>query len=272
MQSEPVVEAPMQFRGPLPAVEVHVNGQGPFLFVIDTGAGGMARADASLVEKLKLPDIGQVAGSDGGSGNPRAMKLVRFNTLKIGSLEFRDVEAASRNYNVPNLPHIDGILGFNLFADYLLTLDYAAKRVRVEKGRLPKANGSDILSFDSPRGVPTVDLVVGDSSVKAHIDTGNSIGAFVLPSGIAEKLTFGGDPVTVGKARTISSEVEIKQAPLKGSIKLGSFEFSNPLITYPAVSQNANIGSRAFTEFALTFDQKNNVVRLTKATPPKLSP
>ncbi len=32
-----VVELPMLFRGPMPAVEVKVNGQGPFIFAIDTG-------------------------------------------------------------------------------------------------------------------------------------------------------------------------------------------------------------------------------------------
>src|SRR5215217_9547950 len=49
-----VVDVPMLFRGPMPAVEVTVNGQGPFLFAIDTGGGGQARVDSSLVEKLKL--------------------------------------------------------------------------------------------------------------------------------------------------------------------------------------------------------------------------
>ncbi len=35
------VDVPMLFRGPMPAVEVMVNGQGPFLFAIDTGAQGL---------------------------------------------------------------------------------------------------------------------------------------------------------------------------------------------------------------------------------------
>jgi hypothetical protein len=260
-----VAELPMLLRGPMPAVEVKVNGQGPFLFAIDTGASGMARADISLVEKLTLPEIGEARGSDGSGANTRSMKLVRMASLTIGGLELRDVTAASRDYNTsPRLPHIDGILGFNLFADYLLTLDYTAKRVRIEKGQLPEANGKEILSYEGARGIPVVELLVGDAKIKAHIDSGNTIGTFVLPAALAEKLSFSSEPVTVGKARTVSSEIEIKEARLKGSIRLGRFEFPEPTITYPAVSDYANIGSRALQDFALTFDQKNLRVKLVR--------
>ncbi len=42
-QQPPVADVPMLFRGTMPVVEVTVNGQGKFLFAIDTGAQGMAR-------------------------------------------------------------------------------------------------------------------------------------------------------------------------------------------------------------------------------------
>jgi predicted aspartyl protease len=267
-----VVELPMLFRGPMPAVEVKVNGQGPFLFAIDTGASGMGRVDSSLVEKLKLPEVGEVRGSDGSGANARGMKLIQVDLLTIGNLEFRNLRAASRNYNLsPNLPHIDGILGFNLFSDYLLTLDYAAKRVRLEKGQLPEPNGAEVLSYESQNGIPKIDLQVGDAKIKAHIDSGNTVGAFMLPAALAEKLSFLSPPVTVGKARTVSSEIEIKEARVKGSIRLGRFEFPEPTIHYPAVSQDANIGSKALQDFALTFDQKHLRVKLSRQEQPKTS-
>ena len=66
-----------------------------------------------------------------------------------GEVQFKGVRAASRNYNVStNLPKIDGILGFNLFSEYLLTLDFPAKRVRLERGELPKADGADEFSLE----------------------------------------------------------------------------------------------------------------------------
>ncbi len=84
---------------------------------------------------------------------------------------------------------MDGILGFNLFSDYLLTLDYAAKRVRIEQGQLPEPDGAEILNYESQNGIPIVELQVGEAKLKAHIDSGNTVGAFMLPASLAEKLS-----------------------------------------------------------------------------------
>ncbi len=106
----PVVEVPMLFRGAMPAVEVMVNGQGPFLFAIDTGAQGMARIDSSLAEKLKLSPVGQVQGSDGSGRNVRSMDVFMLDSISLGGVQFKEVRAPSRNYNTsPNMPKVDGI-------------------------------------------------------------------------------------------------------------------------------------------------------------------
>ncbi|HEX8187685.1 MAG TPA: aspartyl protease family protein [Pyrinomonadaceae bacterium] len=268
----PAVDVPMLFRGPMPAVEVMVNGQGPFLFAIDTGGGGQARVDSSLVERLKLPVVGQVRAGDGSGNSVRSVNLVELDTLALGGVEFRKVRAGSRDYNAsPNLPRVDGILGFGLFADYLLTLDFPAKRVRLERGGLPRADGAEVLSFESTRGVPVVELGVGARKVRAHLDTGNTVGGFVLPTSLVEKLTTAGAPVTVGRARTVTSDVEIREVRLKDSIRLGRFEFAEPTVVYPALGDAANVGSKVLREFSLTFDQKNGSVRLRRSEPPKES-
>jgi hypothetical protein len=159
---------------------------------------------------------------------------------------------------------IDGILGFNLFADYLLTLDFPAERVRLERGELAKANGLEILTLESGRRIPVVELRVGDQRINAHIDSGNAIGGFVLPTALAEKMTFANSPVVLGKARTVSSDIDIKEVRLKENIYLGRSEFKEPLIVYPAISSEANIGSKVLREFVLTFDQKNKRLRLER--------
>lgn len=268
----PVVDVPMLFRGPVPAVEVMVNEQGPFLFAIDTGGAGMARVDSSLVERLKLEKAGQVQGSDGSGRGAVSMDVFELDSVALGGVQFKGVRAASRNYNTsPSLPKIDGILGFNLFAEYLLTLDFPAKRVRLERGELSKADGADVLSFENPRGVPVVELSVGVHKVKAHIDSGNAVGGFILPTTLVEKLELASAPVVVGKARTVSSEVEIKEARLKESIRLGRFEYAGATVVFPALSEDANIGSKVLREFALTFDQKNRRVALKRQETPKAS-
>lgn len=70
-QAEPVVEVPMKYRGSMPAVEVFVNGKGPFLFAIDTGGQGQARADVSLVGTLGLKKVDEVLAGDGSGTRSR---------------------------------------------------------------------------------------------------------------------------------------------------------------------------------------------------------
>ncbi len=266
-QKNSVTELPMQFRGQMPAVEVMVNGKGPFLFAIDTGAQGTLRVDTSLVEKLQLKKNGEVQAGDGSGQNLRTLETVEVASVKIGDVEFSKLTAITRNYNVsPGITHVDGILGFGLFSAHLLTLDYPGKRVRLEKGNLPAANEKDVLTYDGSREIPIVEIRVGDQKVKAHIDSGNIVGGFILPVSVVEKSKLASEPVVVGRASTVSNDIEIKQVRLKDSIRLGSFEFPEPTVSFPALS-DANIGSRILSEFAVTFDQKNKRLKLRGTIP-----
>lgn len=254
----------MSFYGTRPAIEVMVNGKGPFLFLIDTGAQGMARADTSLVQKLNISVAGQTATSDGSAKQVKISK-VRFETLSIGSLQFRNVEALSRSYNAASyLPHLDGILGFDLFSDYLLTLDYPNKRVRIEREELPKPDGAQILKFEIRDGNPYIDVNIGNMMVKAMVDSGN-IRGIDLPASLVSKLPLASYPKLIGKGASVSGEVELREARLQDTFSLGRNLFPEPTITFTDVYDEINIGSTILREFAITFDQKNHCVRFVKA-------
>jgi len=256
-------DLPMLFRGPEPAVEVMVNGRGPFLFAIDTGATDEARADSSLVERLGLRVSGTSTHSDG-SNKKTKLGIVRLDSLSVGGLEFRNVKAATRDYNRVNLPHIDGILAFDLFHEYLLTLDYPARRVRLERGKLPAVDGGEILSLKRVHSHPAVELAIGNQKVVAEIDSGNVAHSFLFPASLIERLSLATKPATIGKAKTITSEFEIMEAQLKNNIRLGKYEFTQPLVSFPAPFPFANIGSKFLNQFAITFDQKNNRIRFVR--------
>ncbi|HWW75645.1 MAG TPA: retropepsin-like aspartic protease, partial [Pyrinomonadaceae bacterium] len=244
------VDVPMILLGSRPAVEVMVNGKGPFVFAIDTGAAGMARVDSSLVEKLHLKVVGQMQAGDG-SGRSRGMDVVQLDSIAFGGVQFNNVRAPTRDYNrSPAAGKVDGILGFGLFSEFLLTLDFPSKRVRLERGQLSKPDGAEVFGYEtSSNGAPGLELGVGSLKVKGHIDTGNAIAGFVLPESLVKRLPLASEAVVVGRARTVSSEVEIKMARLKDSIRLGPFEFAEPKIVFPALSDDINIGAETFREF-----------------------
>ena len=259
------IEIPMRTEGGMPAIELMVNGKGPFLFAIDTGAEGGPRLDSSLMEKLGLKSSGQMRDGDPSGRNPRMAETVKLDSIEVGGLRFTGVAATSRNYkNSPRPLAADGIIGLGLFPEYLLTLDFPGKMVRISRGELPKADGAEILAYTTEHGVPLVEVSVGSTKINAHLDSGNMIGAFVFPTSFVEKLTQTSKPIVVGRARSASGEMEIKQVQIKEMVRLGRHEFPDATITYPALSDIGNVGAKIFSQFAVTFDQQHQRVRLTR--------
>jgi hypothetical protein len=259
------IEFPIQTGEGMPTLEVMINGQGPFVFGFDTGAQAGPRIDVSLVEKLNLKATGQAQAIDPSRRNPQTSETFKLESIVIGSLRFADVTVASRNYkNSPRPVKVDGILGLNLFADYLVTLDFPSKKLRLEKGELPKADGAEVLDYKNAAGIAELEISVGEKKIKAHLDTGNAIGAFVFPTTFAEKLSLAGEPRVVGRARSASGDMEIKQVQLKDVIKIGRHEFPDPIIVYPALGDTGNVGLKTLSQFVITFDQKNERVRLKR--------
>jgi len=259
------VEVPMQTADGVPTVEVMINGQGPFVFGFDTGAQADPRIDASLVEKFNLKSTGQVQATDPSRRNFQTSQTYKLDSLSVGSLRLTDVNVISRDLkHSPRPLKVDGILGLNAFAEYLVTLDFPAKKLRFDKGELPKSDGAEILDYKNEAGIATVELSVGDKKIQARLDTGNGIGAFVFPTAFAEKLTFAGEPRVVGRARSATGDMEIKQIQIKDLIKLGRHEFPDATVVYPALGDIANIGFKTLGQFVITFDQRSERVRLTR--------
>jgi hypothetical protein len=261
-QNSTVAVAPMSFRGLMPVIEVRLNGQGPFAFAIDTGAGMQADIDTSVAARLKLPPSGRVLNGDPSGENDREVETATIASVAFGGAEFRNVLAVVRPQKITrDYPDVDGMLGFALFTDYLLTLDYPAMQVRLARGALPQVNNADILQFEIENRIPVIELAIGRIRVRAHVDSGNFVAAFILPEEIVGQLQLLSQPVVVGRARSVSNQIELKQVQLKDTIRLGRFEFAQPTITFPALS-DTNVGFKVLRDFSLTFDQRNRRLRL----------
>src|SRR5215813_12400365 len=95
-QTATVASAPMQMRGLMPVIEVKLNGQGPFAFAIDTGAGMQADVDTSVAARLKLQPGGRVLNGDPSGENDREVETATIASVAFGGAEFRNVLAVVR--------------------------------------------------------------------------------------------------------------------------------------------------------------------------------
>jgi hypothetical protein len=250
---------PMEVRRNLPFVQVKVNGKGPFTFGIDTGTGGEALVTPDLIRQLGLPVKGEVEVGDPSGKNPRRVRTVSVASIELGDVEFKELTGVEFQPSRMS-GNCDGILGFTLFRDYLFTLDYRSQQVRLARGALAADGNSEVVPFRAPNNVPTIELEVGGQTIDAHIDSRG--GGLSLPAKFALGLKFASEPIVIGRGRTVSNEFEIKGAQLASDIHVGGYTFTQPCVEINPVFPVGNFGSAVLVNFAVTFDQKNQLVRL----------
>ena len=251
--------APMELRRNMPFVQVQVNGRGPFTFGIDTGTGAEALVAPALAQSLGLSTTGTVEAGDPSGKNPRQLPQVRLSKLSVAGVDFTGITAAVYQPSQAE-GRCDGILGFPLFRDRLLTLDYPGARLVLGEGTLARTTDGTTVPFRAPDGVPVVDLTVGPETVPAVIDSRGS--GLALPASVADRLPRAGEPVVIGRGRTISAEIEIRGVDLATDVLLGGYRFQRPFVALHPEFPVGNVGGIVLRSFVLTFDQRSKLVRL----------
>lgn len=241
-----------------PFVMAMVNGKGPFRFVVDTGTGGQALVTPELADALGLPAVGQAHLNDPSGLGGKSVPMVLIESLNVAGVEFRGVRAVRHAVNGED-GACDGLLGFTLFRDYLLTLDYPNRRMTLGAGALTADGEKSVLPFRMPDGVPIVPLQIGKLRIDALVDSGGD--GLSLPEGLASRLKFAVDPVAFAAGQSFSTRFQIKAAKLAGDVRLGAYTFEQPFVEIHAAFPLANFGSCPMQNFALTFDQRNLLVR-----------
>jgi hypothetical protein len=130
-------DAPKTYRVPFEllksrhiAVQVKINGKGPYRVIFDTGAplsliNTKVARTTGMVAKNAQPPLFALFGSMG----PAKMKTLEVGDLKIANttavvMDHPTVEIISKA-----LGPIEGIIGFPVFSRYRMTLDYQTKQM-----------------------------------------------------------------------------------------------------------------------------------------------
>jgi len=252
-------QTPMVERYGKPYVMVTINGKGPFRFVIDTGTGGDALVTPELATELGLPTVGHATLSDPSGQGAKRAPIVQIDSLEVAGVRFTGIRAISHSF-FAEAGTCEGLLGFTLFRDYLLTLDFPDRLVTLSGGALATDGGKSVLPFRMPEGVPIAYLKVdGLQPVEAQLDSGG--GGLVLPEKLAAHLKYDVDPVVFASGRSVSARFEMKAAKLASDVKLGRYTFTHPVVEIHPAFPLVNFGSPPMQIFAITFDQKNLLVR-----------
>ncbi|MGZ6096952.1 MAG: aspartyl protease family protein [Myxococcaceae bacterium] len=250
---------PFELRRAMPFVQVLVDGKGPFTFGIDTGTGTQALVSPALAETLGLAKTGEVEAGDPSGRGSRKLPLVKVGRLSVAGVEFRDVTAAVYEPSQAE-GRCDGILGFVLFRDWLLTLDYRGGQLILARGRLAASPDGTVVPFRAPNDVPIIDLAIGGQTVPAIVDTRGS--GLAVPASREGELKLAGEPVVVGRGRTISGEFEIRGAQLAEDVRIGAYRIQTPFVVFHPSFPVGNVGGLVLRQLAVTFDQRSGLLRI----------
>ncbi|MDR3507146.1 MAG: aspartyl protease family protein [Caulobacteraceae bacterium] len=107
------------------SVEVRLNGQGPFTFVVDTGANVSVIA-AETAAAIGLPPAGQAQVH--GIAGAEATSTVKVDRLSVG-------QVTSRRLRLPVLPiaalGVQGLLGVDVLKDRRVVMDFQDSRLEI---------------------------------------------------------------------------------------------------------------------------------------------
>jgi tetratricopeptide (TPR) repeat protein len=166
----------------LPTIEVSINGQGPFRFVVDTGSGFVVISEETAA-KLRIKPIakgGNSQGVGGGGSFPIIYSLLR--SFELGETKVLNVPAYVRRFHHAPDARIDGFVGLSVLSRFNAAIDYAKQRFELmpRNGIVAEPGPND---FAVPYRVTTGGMI----SIPASIGSGSELN-FIVDTGASSSV------------------------------------------------------------------------------------
>ena len=269
---EGVSEIPFSLQNGLVVLPLSVNGSEPLEIVLDTGmpVPGLLLYEGDSTAGLGLrldPTRSARVGGAGGAGITHEARVAMSETLELPGLRID----RSRVLLIPGLEEFvsshDGILGFSLFTNFVVELDFDHHRIRLH----------DPQSYDPPDEAVVLPLSFEGRSPHTHIrleleEEEPFDAKVVVDLGASHALslnTHGSDRIEVPSksretplGRGLSGPVEGHVARIK-LLQLGRLQLRNVVTSFPVrrhqnprgtKSLDGNLGCGALRRFKTTFD------------------
>ena len=210
---------------------VFIDGQGPFRFVLDTGATTVALSrDAATLLGLRLDRARQVRlrGTTGSSLVPQ----ITVDRIEIGDflVENQRVILVDDAFG-----GADGVLATRLLSDRRIFVEFRKDRIEITRSRgqpAPLGFTTIPVKFAS-RQVPWVDAWIGPVKVKAVIDTGaqQTLGNLALRVALAAARRRAMELRNEGVIG-VTGDVQEGQSAGVPTIRLGNVQVSNARVNF----------------------------------------
>lgn len=261
---ERAVAVPADLRNHVLFVNVIVNGQGPFRVFVDTGSSFTLFSPelAAAVKAQPVPDDDDTTTAFNALGDPLMVPRVLFDSVELGGVRFEGVIAgilSMTRFTQLDGQRVDGVLGFSLFSEVFLGLDYPGHRLLLGPGwpeDLPPLRAE--MAVHEHSEVPFIAAGLQDKSFEVEIDSGSN-GSLHLPTELASSLSWKAEPRPGPLIEAIDEETRDYLGRLNGRLTLGSLVLPEPVASVGG--SEPTIGYDVLGGFCIVFDQRADKVR-----------
>lgn len=218
-------------------------------FIYDTGAS------ATFVDPDSINRVSNVETRSGGRVNivDATSGPINFNRMPA---RVRDLEHLSKALG----REIDGIMAFDAFDDFLLTLDYSRMEIRLDPGELPRPDDVTVFDARGPDDRPWMTIEFSNRSRRMLIDSGAALASLVVRR--LDRYETVAEPVAVGASMRLTQVERRDGARASANAMMGPHVLVTPTLT--STPGTELIGGEVMMHFNWTFDQRNERVRVER--------
>ncbi len=268
------IQGPVSIRAELSNhamfVKVMINHRGPFRMLVDTGSAltVVSPALAAAVQAIVHPLADQPIYGENAFGHFTNLHPILLQSIELGGVAFEGVVACVSDNLDPALladpQPVDGILGFSLFDDLFVGLDFPHRILLLGERwpeSLPPIRAQLPLITDDD--VPMVSVRIQGRPITVMIDTGSN-DDFDLPAEFAKSLRWQNNP-KAGPLVAVVGEVGRESiGRLAGNLRMGGVRQPGPATS---ISGGApRIGLRVLETFCVVFHTAENAMWLCSAS------
>ena len=278
------VKIPVEVTNNLVILPVTVNGT-ELSFLLDSGVKSNVLFSIDDQQDLKLNDAVTIYLTGAGSGEPTKGIKSQHNIINVGEASAIDqniyfITDASYNFS-SRLGHaVNGIIGYSIFKDFVVEVDYKRKFVVLHKPENYKYRRCKTC-FTAPltlvAGKPYIDLDVAiakeeELSLKLLVDSGSGDALWLFEESHAQIKAgekYFEDILGLG----LNGDVLGKRTKV-ASIKLGKMELNDVTAAFPNIeslknmrlheNRNGSLGAEVLRRFTVIFDYPSQKITMRK--------
>ena len=266
---------PFKSSNNLVIIPVAINNSDTLNFILDTGVRYPIITELPFVNKLNLNYLQPISVKGLGEGEQLTAYRSGNNTINLNGLVAYDQEihmVINENFQISHIlgMPVHGLIGFNLFKDYVVKIDYAEHKITLIKPEYfeYKERERDIvlpLSFEQGKPFVTTSIVTDkneDVPVKLLVDTGAS-DAIWLSTNSDNRISLPENHIETFLGRGLSGDLYGKKGRI-GAIWVGPLVLYEPIVAFPdneLVDQligkndrNGTLGAEILRRFYITMD------------------